>query len=162
MKRTVLILVLGLVLAGAAYCGFYFLGSAPQRELMSTPAPPELAWLKKEFQLSDAEFNRVSQLHAAYRPQCEQRCRLIAAKNAELRALLAQTNVLTSEIEKKMTEASDLRLDCQKAMLKHFIEVSQTMPPAQGKRYLAWVEEMTLWPDSQMGMEDSRMDMDGK
>jgi hypothetical protein len=28
-------------------------------------------------------------------------------------------------------------------MLKHFFEVSRTMPPEQGKRYLAWVRENT-------------------
>jgi len=152
MKPAVLILVLGIALAGAAYCGFYFLGSASQRDLMKSPAP-ELAWLKKEFNLSEKEFSRVSALHAAYRPQCEERCRRIAAKNAELKALLNQTNALTTEVEKKLTEASELRLECQQAMLKHFIEVSQTMPPEQGKRYLAWVEERTFLPDYGMGME---------
>ena len=160
MKRTILILVLGLALAGVAYCGFYFLGSASQRDLMESPAP-ELTWLKKEFNLSDAEFKRVSQLHAAYRPQCEERCRRIAAKNAELKALLGQTNALTGEIEKKLAEASELRLECQKAMLKHFIEVSQTMPPEQGKRYLAWVEERTFVPDYGMGMEKEKT-MEGR
>jgi hypothetical protein len=29
-------------------------------------------------------------------------------------------------------------------MLQHFFEVSQTMPPEEGKRYLAWVEEKTF------------------
>ena len=151
MKRAVLILFLGIALGGAGYCAFYFMGTAPQRDLMESSVP-ELMWLKKEFNLSDAEFKRVSELHAAYRPQCEERCRRIAAKNAELKTLLNQTNALTTEVEKKLHEASELRLECQKAMLKHFIEVSQTMPPEQGKRYLAWVEERTLLPDSGMGM----------
>jgi hypothetical protein len=152
MKRTGLILVLGLALAGAAYCGFYFLASATGRGLMESPVP-ELAWLRKEFNLNDAEFKRISELHAAYRPGCEERCRRISAKTAELKLLLATTNILTPEIEKKLAEASELRLECQKAMLKHFIEVSKTMPPAQGKRYLVWVEERTFLPDYGMGME---------
>src|SRR5206468_5390072 len=109
---------------------------------------PELMWLKKEFNLSEAEFTRISALHAAYRPQCAERCRRIAAKNAELKSLLNQTNALTRDVESKLSEAAALRLECQKAMLKHFIEVSQTMPPEQGKRYLAWVEERTFLPDS--------------
>jgi hypothetical protein len=29
-------------------------------------------------------------------------------------------------------------------MLKHFMEVSRGMPPEQGRRYLAWVEQRTL------------------
>jgi hypothetical protein len=152
MKRSILIGFLGLGVAAAAYCGFYFIGSAPQRDLANNPAP-ELAWLRKEFNLTDLEFNRISELHAAYRPGCAERCRRIAAKNAELKALLGKTNVMTSEIEKKLTEASELRLECQKAMLKHFIEVSKTMPPDQGQRYLVWIEERTLLPDYGMGME---------
>src|SRR5437667_6245062 len=102
MKRALLILVLGVALAGAAYCGFYFLGSATERGLMESPVP-ELAWLRKEFNLNDAEFKRISELHAAYRPGCEERCRRIAAKNAELKVLLDQTNALTTEIEKKLS-----------------------------------------------------------
>jgi hypothetical protein len=152
MKRTALVLVLGLALAGAAYCGFYFLGSATERGLMESPIP-ELAWLRKEFNLNDSEFRRISALHAAYRPACEERCRRIAAKNTELKALLDQTNALTPEIEKTLSEAAELRLECQRAMLKHFIEVSKTMPPSQGKRYLVWVEEKTFLPDYGMGMQ---------
>jgi len=146
MKRTILIVILGLVMAGASYCGFYFLASAAQRDLMESPTP-ELAWLRKQFNLSDTEFKRVSELHSAYRPDCEERCRRIAAKNAELKALLGQTNTLTPEIEKKLAEAAQLRLECQRAMLQHFIEVSRTMPPEQGKRYLAWVQERTFLSD---------------
>jgi hypothetical protein len=152
MNRLVLILLSGLTLAVASYCGFYFWGNAPQRDMMNSPAP-ELAWLSKEFNLSDAEFKRISQLHSAYRPHCEEMCGRIAAKNAQLKALLAQTNSLTPEIEKTLAEASQLRLECQKAMLRHFMEVSQTMPPQQGQRYLAWVEERTFLQDYGMRME---------
>jgi hypothetical protein len=66
---------------------------------------------------------------------------------------LDQTNALTPEIEKTLSEAAELRLECQRAMLKHFIEVSKTMPPSQGKRYLVWVEEKTFLPDYGMGMQ---------
>jgi len=146
MRPAILVLTLGLALAGAAYCGFYFLASAPGRALMDSPTP-ELAWLKKEFNLTDREFTRISQLHSAYQPKCEEMCSRISAKNAELKELLAQTNALTPEIESKLAEASQLRLECQRSMLKHFIEVGQTMPPQQAKRYLAWVEVRTFLPD---------------
>ncbi|MDB6019453.1 MAG: hypothetical protein JWR19_3942 [Pedosphaera sp.] len=149
MKRTLSILILGLFVALSAYCGFYFLGTAPDRDLLHSQAP-ELAWLKMEFNLSDAEMTRISDLHSAYRPQCMEMCRRIDAKNAELKDLLAKSNTLTPDIEKKLTEAAELRLECQKAMLKHFLEVSQTMPPEEGKRYLAWVQERTFLPDYAM------------
>jgi hypothetical protein len=31
-------------------------------------------------------------------------------------------------------------------MLKHFVEVSRTMPPEQGQRYLDWICAQTLAP----------------
>jgi hypothetical protein len=153
MKRTVSILVLGVLLAVAAYCGFYLLGAASGRDLLRSKTP-ELAWLKKEFNLDDAELARITELHQSYRPHCVEMCRRIDAKNAELKELLARTNAMTPEVEQKLAEAAQLRLECQKAMLKHFMAVSQTMPPEQGKRYLAWVEQRTFLPG--YGMEEKQ------
>ena len=53
MKSAIVILIAGLVLCAATFCGFYFAGTASHRGLLHEPAP-ELAWLKKEFKLSDA------------------------------------------------------------------------------------------------------------
>jgi hypothetical protein len=36
-------------------------------------------------------------------------------------------------------------------MLKHVFEVSHTMPPKQGKRYLAWARENTCLREQTMG-----------
>jgi hypothetical protein len=140
MKRTGLILLAGLLLACAAYCGVYYLATAADRNL-EQDATPELAWLKKEFNLSDAEFKRISDLHAAYQPRCAEMCKRIAAKHAELQELLAQSGTMTPEIQKNLAESAQIRAECQTAMLAHFFEVSRTMPPAEGKRYLEWVEE---------------------
>lgn len=143
MKRPILILMLGLILAVAGFCTFYFGATAHQRSMMHS-ANPELDWLREEFKLSDADYKSVCELHEAYRPQCEKMCGLIAEKNDELKTLIAQTNVVTPEIARTLEEASQLRADCHKAMLAHFFAVSQKMPAEQGKRYLAWVQQKTL------------------
>jgi len=140
MKRTGIILLVGMLLACAAYCGVYYLGTAADRKLAASPAP-ELAWLQKEFNLSDAEFKRISDLHAAYEPRCAEMCRRIAAKNAELQTLLANNTAMSPEIQSNLAASAQIRADCQTAMLAHFFEVSRTMPPAEGKRYLEWVEQ---------------------
>ena len=149
MKRSALILILGVVLGLCAYCGFYFAGTASHRALLRDPTP-ELAWLKKEFNLSDAEFVRVVQLHDAYKVECAEMCRRVDAKNAELTKLLAQADKLTPEIETRLEEAGQLRVQCQKNMLRHFLEVSRSMPPEQGRRYLAWVQEKSFLPEHRM------------
>lgn len=146
MKRGLIILVFGLVAAAAAYGCIYFACTAPTRSLQQSKRP-ELAWLKDEFNLSDTEFKRVSELHSAYLPQCQEMCRKIDAQNVELQKLLADATNVSPEIESALTEASRLRADCQTMMLRHFIQVSQMMPPEQGRRYLAWVKEKAFLPN---------------
>jgi len=152
MKKGVLILVLGLLAAAAAYGCIYFVCMAPARSLQQSDKP-ELAWLKEEFKLSDAEFKRVSELHAAYLPQCRDRCREIDAQNVKLQTLLSGATNMTPEITTALTESSRLRSECQMMMLRHFFQVSQTMPPEEGRRYLAWVKEKAFLPNYDMPKE---------
>jgi len=142
MKKGTAIFLLGLLLAIAAFSGFYYIETAPWRAMMREPQP-ELAWLKKQFNLSDTEFTRVSQLHDAYLPGCQERCRRISELNARLQQLLAQTTTMTPEIQGLLAERARVRADCEAEMLQHFLEVSRTMPPEQGRRYLAWVQQQS-------------------
>jgi hypothetical protein len=143
MKKGAVILILGLLLATAAFAGFYYLGTTSCRDMMREPQP-ELAWLKKEFKLSDAEFARICQLHAAYLPQCGARCQRIEEQNQKLHQLFSQATNVTPEIQGLLAERARMRADCEAEMMKHFLEVSRTMPSEQGRRYLAWVEEQTF------------------
>jgi hypothetical protein len=143
MKRPAVILVLGLVASIVAFACFYLVGTASSRALMREPQP-ELAWLKKEFNLNDAEFARIVELHEGYLPGCAERCRLIEVQNERLQKLLADSQQVTPEVQEVMAERARLRTECESEMLKHFIQVSRTMPEAQGKRYLAWVEQQTF------------------
>ncbi len=139
------IILAGLAVAVLGYYAAYSVGTMRCRRLCQSPTP-DLAWLKQEFHLGDAEFQRVVALHEAYRPACQDRCRLIDAKNAEVRGLLARTGAVTPEVERALTEAAALRRNCQTAMLKHFVDVSRAMPPAQGRRYLEWICDQTFSP----------------
>ena len=151
MKRSGLVLLAGIVLAVAAYVGFYSAFSAKSRSLAASQEP-ELYWLKHEFQITDGEFSRISEMHESYRAGCAQRCRLIDERNEELKRLLASSSSITPEIEKALAETARLRAECQSKMLQHFYEVSRTMPPEQGRRYLAWVTERTILPDTHSQM----------
>ena len=143
MKSAILVLVAGVLLCAVAFCGFYYWGTASHRGLIHQQTP-ELAWLKKEFNLSDAEITRITKLHDAYQPHCAEMCRRIDEHGANLKTLLTGTNAMTPELEAALTESSKLRAECQRDMLQHFFEVSRTMPPAQGKRYLEWISERTF------------------
>ena len=151
MRRPALILVAGLAAAVLAYAGVYYSGTADCCHKTQGGAP-ELAWLKQEFGLGDAEFKRIAEMHDSYLSGCAERCHRIDLKNQEVAQLLAATNHITAEIEKALAEAALLRADCQKKMLQHFYDVSQTMPPEQGRRYLAWVQKQTIPADSHSQM----------
>jgi hypothetical protein len=143
MKRPWIIIFAGLAFALAGYLGVYHITMSCCGTLATAPNA-KLAWLKEEFHLGDAEFQRISDLHQAYTPACRARCERIDAKNAELRALLAKSAAVTPEVERALVESAELRSDCQVAMLRHFVEVSRVMPPEAGRRYLDWVCARTL------------------
>jgi hypothetical protein len=151
MRKPLLILLGGLAVAALAYCGVYYAGTADCCQMAKADAP-ELAWLKQEFHLTDAEFKRITEMHEAYLSGCAERCRRIDQKNQDLARLLAATNAITPEIEKALSESALLRADCQKKMLQHFYDVSRTMPSDQGKRYLAWVQQKTIPSDTHSQM----------
>jgi Heavy-metal resistance len=157
MKRALTILVGGLLVACAAYCLFYFTGTAGHRKVLASKAP-ELLWLKKEFHLSDAELARIAQLHEAYLPQCRARCQQIEELNRKLTQAIGSASQMTPDIEQLLAERGKVRTDCQAEMLKHFFDVSRTMPAGQGRRYLAWVQERTCLSEPLMnhgGAEDT-------
>ncbi len=145
MKRSWLILLGGFFAGFVAYAAIYHHASSVQRS-MEQSTRPELTWLKHEYHLSNDQFNRVVGLHDAYYPRCAQMCRRIDDQNTKVQKLLAATNSITPEIKNALAEAAQLRAECEAAMLEHFYEVSRAMPPDEGKRYLAWVQQETLMP----------------
>src|SRR6266700_1932227 len=160
MKRTWLVLLGGIAAGCVAYAGIYLRTTSAQRS-MEQSTRPELAWLKKEDHLTDAQFAQVVQLHDAYFPKCAEMCRRIDEQNAKIQQLLAATNAVTPEIKQALADAARLRAECQTAMMKHFYEVSRVMPANEGKRYLAWVQQETLLPGQMVPTQPS-MKMDEK
>src|ERR1035437_4938019 len=143
MRRSLLIL-LAMVLAGAAIAGASYLLGCRICARQLAGSGDDLAWLRREFRLSDAEMQRIRQLHEGYLPKCHENCALIAAKTKELQAALEHAQGMTPEARQKLAEVAALRAQCQANMLGHFYEVSQAMPPEQGRRYLAAMQRLTL------------------
>jgi hypothetical protein len=110
----------------------------------ATPATDDLGWLQMEFGLSDADLARARQLHEGYLPKCREFCERIDARKQELRAVLKAGTNASAAIEQRLVEIGTLRAQCQAAMLQHFRDVSEVMPPEQGRRYLAEMQRLTL------------------
>ena len=139
MKRPILILVTGIILAAGAYASLLLARTGDDQ----ADAASELLWLRREFRLTDQEFARIRELHDGYLPNCARMCAQIAAANRDLERLVLSTNEVTSEITKKLSEISNIRQECQTTMLQHFYTVSRAMPPEQGRRYLAEMQKLT-------------------
>lgn len=143
MRRAVVILIGVLAVGVAIFGGSYFLTQWLCARHMSNPAD-DLAWLRQEFRLNDAEMAQVRKLHDGYLPKCGEMCAKIAAKKREVDQALAGATNVTTEAEQKLIELGTLRAQCQSQMLRHFAEVGQVMPPDQGRRYLAEMQRLTL------------------
>jgi len=105
---------------------------------------PELAWLQREFQLTDAQFARVEKLHVNYLARCAEMCARIDATNELLRAQISTATNVTAGTKELLANAAQLRVECQTQMLEECFAASREMPPEQGKRYLAWMQEQVF------------------
>ena len=140
MKRSALITALAGLLAGiVAYAFVYLARTAPERQAAGSQSPA-LAWMREEFGLTESQFGELNKLHNAYLPRCEEMCRRIGLKGAELDRLLKEKNAVTPEVRAVLGEMAGLRAECQANMLEHFYNVAKTMPQQQGERYLTWIK----------------------
>jgi hypothetical protein len=146
MKRTLFTLLAAAAVGVMAFSGAYHLC----RHVPATFAwsgSDDLAWLRAEFQLSSSDITRIRALHEGYLPKCAEMCRKITAKKREVESVFSSEVSATSRREllgKALSELALLRAECQLQMLEHFIEVSQAMPPEQGRQYLAEMQRLTL------------------
>jgi hypothetical protein len=143
MNRSLIVVLGALALGAAVFAGSYLAAQRVSIIYCANPAD-DLSWLRTEFHLSDAKMARVQQLHEGYMPQCAKMCALIAARKAEVEDALGNGTNVTANVQKKLTELGEFRAQCQAQMLRHFMAVSQAMPPEEGRRYLAEMEKITL------------------
>lgn len=153
--RSLNIVLLALIVGGSLLAGSYWVSQRWSARQMAA-SMDELEWLRQEFRLSDVELARVRELHEGYLPGCQEMCQQIAAKKLELETALAEATNLTEDVELKLRELGVLRAHCQSRMLQHFYEVSQAMPPEQGRRYLAEMQRLALGFHEQIEQSMSR------
>lgn len=159
MKRGIFII---LAAAAAGAVGFFAFrqSESPMHPAKShaqeSPSQlPELAWLRDEFELDDAEFERIAALHVSYLPTCERLCARISEARRKVSALVLSGDSVTPELEAALREEAVLRAECQTAMLGHIYTTAAALPSEKSRAYLdAMLPEvlsMTSDPDQQHG-----------
>ncbi len=143
MNRSLAIVLGALTLGAVLFSGSYLLSQRLCQVCVTQP-PGSLDWMRKEFHLDVAEMARIQKLHSDYLLQCNMMCRMMAAKKQEVTAALNNTTNVSPVAEQKLAELAACRAQCQSRMLQYFVEVSQIMPPAEGRRYLAGMQNAAL------------------
>ena len=133
---------------GAALGAFFVCEYAATRQMrsMMTASDGELLWLRREFNLTDAQYNRIKLLHEKYSAQCDLMCQRIAEVNARLDALISANREVTPALASTINEASRVQEDCRRAMLAHIYEVGAIMTPSSGARYVDMMKATIIQP----------------
>lgn len=138
MKKGLLILIVAIVTGLAA---FAFMRSQkrmesdrPAASLLETM--PELAWLRKDLKLTDQQFGKISELHAAYRPKCEEMCDQIYRAHLRMDEAAQGATSVTPALEAAIADHVRIHAECQRAMLDHLYRTAAELDKKQAARYL--------------------------
>ena len=135
MKKGAYILAIALLAGVIAFCVMRSHKIAESRgNLLDSMS--ELAWVRKDLALTDAQFSKVSELHAAYRPKCMAMCRSISEAHEKMEALARKDRKLTPEFDEAIREHAAIHAECQRAMLRHLYETAGVLDASQASRYL--------------------------
>ena len=135
MNRVSRLFLVIAALSAATFGVCYQIGTRPAAKVLAD-SDAEMAWLRAEYHLNNAQFAKISKLHDDYQPQCAERCRKIAAAHAKLRELVASSQTVSPEMEAALKDWTTLENDCRQALLRHVYAVSAEMSPEEGRRYL--------------------------
>ena len=134
--KTILVILLAAAGLGFTAFGTYYSWHKPE-PAVSVGAFDELEWLRREFDLPEAEMARMATIHAEYRPICDDLCDQVIAARKRLEATLLTANSFTPELEADLAHFAEVKKKCQRFMLEHVFEVANSLPEDQRERYLA-------------------------
>ena len=72
-----------------------------------------LEWLRREFHLSGAQFQKIEALQSAYAPVCNEMCRRIMEANSKLDRLVSENREVTPELAAAIREAGLVQKECR-------------------------------------------------
>ena len=142
---TVAILFAAIAAGFGAFWLCTFFGTTDLRSV-SGDRDAGLVWLRREFHLTDAQFQRIQALQTAYAGKCDLMCQQIMNANAALDVAISGSRRVTPEIQQAMGEVARVRQECQQSMLAHIYEVSEQMNPNSAEKYLQIMTQRIIQP----------------
>ena len=139
MKRTLINLALGLAVGFGVHFAYY---------RMHQPAPTDtldgqLAWMRTELQLNDAQFARIKEIHQASGPHLRALAAQLAGLQAEFRAF-EQSRRTTDQVDfLEFARYVELRRhvsnESQDSTQRLVLAATEVMTPEQRQRYIRLV-----------------------
>lgn len=136
MKRILIVLAISVA---TGICAFAWMKTHKEGGKQSSSlleVMPELAYLREELDLSDSQFKKVSDLHAAYLPKCGEMCERIASAHARLDDASRGKTEVTPELKEAIEDHARIHAECQEKMLTHLYETARILDEKQAHRYL--------------------------
>jgi len=140
MKRTLLTLTLGLAVGLGTHFAYFRLHQPATTDTLDG----QLAWMKTELRLTDAQFARIKEVHQASSP----RLRAIAAQISELQAEFQAfeksrrtTNTVDFlEFARYVETRRNVRRESLDSTRQLVLAAAEVMTPEQRQRYMQLVE----------------------
>lgn len=96
-----------------------------------------MAWLKREYGLDDATFEKVTEAHRRYFRECAQRCHELADVNRHFLSEVSADSPRQSDLDAVEILRESICHDCRLAMIEHVHEVAALMDEETGRRFIA-------------------------
>ena len=134
MAKNFVIVILSLALLACLYGGVYRWITADTAEAMQSDHP-ELEWLRREYQLSDKQFEEIREKHEGHDIVCRELCRDLVQVQKNLESALATHSEISPEVQEALAAWTRQRNRCREATLTHMYEVSSVMEEDAAVRY---------------------------
>ena len=134
-----------LIFAATLYFGIHFQITRDARAALAADCP-ELIWLKREFQLSGQQYQRIESLHQKHDSHCKDLCKDLADSQKKLLSAMTTSSKYSNSFQSALADWRKEQLRSQDSIIKHMFEVSAEMDEAQGVRYRELVYKSLIIP----------------
>lgn len=139
MKRTLLTLAVGLAVGISVHSAYYRLHQPPPIDTLDG----QLAWMRTELQLTDAQFARIKEVHQASGPHLRAIAAQLAGLQAEYRAF-EHSRTTTDQVDfLEFARYVELRRnvsnESQDSTHRLVLAATEVMNPEQRQRYIRLV-----------------------
>lgn len=141
MKRSVFVILLGLACGLASHVAYF----ARHEPIRTDTLDGQLAWMKEELKLTDAQFARIREVHQASHPKLLQMTHQVARMQAEF-AEFEKTRRDTDSVDflqfaRFVESRRDLNQACLDSTRQLVLASAEVMTPEQRQQYIRFVSQ---------------------